>query len=179
MTLSVKPFCPLLKGDVANTRALSPSSLKYCRTVTQIFRLLNVFFTPGGSLLVSLQKQQFAGVHRAVPGIRPFPHTSWPIQPVDLRWHHSLGAWSKVFTFMIWMGTFSGNDLNILCIGCPSKLCSCVLNSKEPNQQRVKRWAFGIDEVLKDPVGREQFLKFLESEFSSENLRCDEAHLFP
>ncbi|XP_044304474.1 regulator of G-protein signaling 7 isoform X11 [Varanus komodoensis] len=43
--------------------------------------------------------------------------------------------------------------------------------SKEPNQQRVKRWGFGMDEALKDPVGREQFLKFLESEFSSENLR--------
>ncbi|KAM6951903.1 regulator of G-protein signaling 7 isoform 1-T1 [Aplochiton taeniatus] len=43
--------------------------------------------------------------------------------------------------------------------------------SKEPGQQRVRRWAFGISEVLKDPVGREQFLKFLESEFSSENLR--------
>ncbi|XP_039995238.1 regulator of G-protein signaling 7a isoform X5 [Xiphias gladius] len=48
---------------------------------------------------------------------------------------------------------------------------SKVAESKEPGQQRVKRWAFGIDEVLKDPVGREQFLKFLESEFSSENLR--------
>jgi regulator of G-protein signaling len=45
------------------------------------------------------------------------------------------------------------------------------LPSKEPGQQRVKRWAFGINEVLKDQVGREQFLKFLESEFSSENLR--------
>uniref|UniRef100_A0A674BC35 Regulator of G protein signaling 7 n=1 Tax=Salmo trutta TaxID=8032 RepID=A0A674BC35_SALTR len=43
--------------------------------------------------------------------------------------------------------------------------------SKEPGQQRVKRWGFGINEVLKDPVGRDQFLKFLESEFSSENLR--------
>ncbi|XP_067226226.1 regulator of G-protein signaling 7 isoform X2 [Chanodichthys erythropterus] len=43
--------------------------------------------------------------------------------------------------------------------------------SKEPGQQRVKRWGFGFNEVLKDPVGREQFLKFLESEFSSENLR--------
>ncbi|ELW70928.1 Regulator of G-protein signaling 7 [Tupaia chinensis] len=42
--------------------------------------------------------------------------------------------------------------------------------SKEPSQQRVKRWGFGMDEALKDPVGREQFLKFLESEFSSENL---------
>ncbi|XP_073465800.1 regulator of G-protein signaling 6 isoform X2 [Aquarana catesbeiana] len=43
--------------------------------------------------------------------------------------------------------------------------------SKEPSQQRVKRWGFSLDEVLKDPVGREQFLRFLESEFSSENLR--------
>ncbi|XP_032072211.1 regulator of G-protein signaling 7 isoform X8 [Thamnophis elegans] len=43
--------------------------------------------------------------------------------------------------------------------------------SKEPSQQRVKRWGFGMDEALKDPVGREQFLKYLESEFSSENLR--------
>ncbi|XP_026141415.1 regulator of G-protein signaling 7-like isoform X2 [Carassius auratus] len=43
--------------------------------------------------------------------------------------------------------------------------------SKEPGQTRVRRWGFGIDEVLKDQVGREQFLKFLESEFSSENLR--------
>ncbi|KAJ6667226.1 hypothetical protein lerEdw1_017204, partial [Lerista edwardsae] len=43
--------------------------------------------------------------------------------------------------------------------------------SKEPTQHRVKRWGFSIDEVLKDPVGRDQFLRFLESEFSSENLR--------
>uniref|UniRef100_A0A8C2FRU1 Regulator of G protein signaling 7a n=1 Tax=Cyprinus carpio TaxID=7962 RepID=A0A8C2FRU1_CYPCA len=42
---------------------------------------------------------------------------------------------------------------------------------KEPGQTRVRRWGFVINEVLKDPVGREQFLKFLESEFSSENLR--------
>ncbi|XP_074076542.1 regulator of G-protein signaling 7 isoform X5 [Macrotis lagotis] len=48
---------------------------------------------------------------------------------------------------------------------------SKVADSKEPGQQRVKRWGFGMDEALKDPVGREQFLKFLESEFSSENLR--------
>ncbi|XP_042530331.1 regulator of G-protein signaling 7 isoform X4 [Dipodomys spectabilis] len=48
---------------------------------------------------------------------------------------------------------------------------SKVADSKEPSQQRVKRWGFGMDEALKDSVGREQFLKFLESEFSSENLR--------
>ncbi|XP_066550423.1 regulator of G-protein signaling 6 isoform X2 [Amia ocellicauda] len=43
--------------------------------------------------------------------------------------------------------------------------------SKEPSQARVKRWGFSLEEALKDPVGRDQFLKFLESEFSSENLR--------
>uniref|UniRef100_A0A673LBQ9 Regulator of G-protein signaling 7-like n=1 Tax=Sinocyclocheilus rhinocerous TaxID=307959 RepID=A0A673LBQ9_9TELE len=46
-----------------------------------------------------------------------------------------------------------------------------VFSVKEAGQQRVKRWGFCFDEVLKDPVGREQFLRFLESEFSSENLR--------
>ncbi|XP_069065051.1 regulator of G-protein signaling 6 isoform X2 [Pleurodeles waltl] len=43
--------------------------------------------------------------------------------------------------------------------------------SKEPGVQRVKRWGFSMDEMLKDPMGRDQFLRFLESEFSSENLR--------
>uniref|UniRef100_A0AAY4BHF3 Regulator of G protein signaling 6 n=1 Tax=Denticeps clupeoides TaxID=299321 RepID=A0AAY4BHF3_9TELE len=43
--------------------------------------------------------------------------------------------------------------------------------SKDPNQHRVKKWGFSLDEALRDPAGREQFLKFLESEFSSENLR--------
>uniref|UniRef100_A0A8C2WRE5 Regulator of G protein signaling 6 n=1 Tax=Cyclopterus lumpus TaxID=8103 RepID=A0A8C2WRE5_CYCLU len=43
--------------------------------------------------------------------------------------------------------------------------------SKEPGQQRVKKWGFSLEEALKDPAGQELFLKFLESEFSSENLR--------
>ncbi|XP_048865194.1 regulator of G-protein signaling 7-like isoform X2 [Brienomyrus brachyistius] len=43
--------------------------------------------------------------------------------------------------------------------------------SKDLNEKRVRRWGFGIHEVLKDPVGHERFFKFLESEFSSENLR--------
>ncbi|XP_041929015.1 regulator of G-protein signaling 6-like isoform X1 [Alosa sapidissima] len=45
------------------------------------------------------------------------------------------------------------------------------LETREPNQHRVKKWSFSLEEALKDPAGREQFLKFLESEFSSENLR--------
>eukprot|EP00064_Thunnus_orientalis_P003383 superscaffoldBa00000274_g3392 len=43
--------------------------------------------------------------------------------------------------------------------------------SRDPGQQRVKKWGFSLEEALKDPAGRDQFLKFLESEFSSENLR--------
>uniref|UniRef100_A0A4W3IWX9 Regulator of G protein signaling 7a n=1 Tax=Callorhinchus milii TaxID=7868 RepID=A0A4W3IWX9_CALMI len=56
-------------------------------------------------------------------------------------------------------------------VDCVTKNDSPSAFSKEPYTQRVKRWGFCIDEVLKDPVGREQFLKFVESEFSSENLR--------
>uniref|UniRef100_A0A672FVR6 Regulator of G protein signaling 6 n=1 Tax=Salarias fasciatus TaxID=181472 RepID=A0A672FVR6_SALFA len=44
-------------------------------------------------------------------------------------------------------------------------------SSKEPSQQRVKKWGFSLEEALKDPAGQDLFLKFLESEFSSENLR--------
>ncbi|XP_062295673.1 regulator of G-protein signaling 6-like isoform X2 [Scomber scombrus] len=43
--------------------------------------------------------------------------------------------------------------------------------SRDPSQQRVKKWGFSLEEALKDPAGRDQFLRFLESEFSSENLR--------
>ena len=71
-----------------------------------------------------------------------------------------MDAWTRCYFFEI--GWVCGLHTSYLC----ASFCS-----KEPGQQRVKRWAFGIDEVLKDPVGREQFLKFLESEFSSENLR--------
>uniref|UniRef100_A0A6Q2Y418 Regulator of G protein signaling 6 n=1 Tax=Esox lucius TaxID=8010 RepID=A0A6Q2Y418_ESOLU len=43
--------------------------------------------------------------------------------------------------------------------------------SNDPGQQRVRKWGFSLEETLKDPAGRDQFLKFLESEFSSENLQ--------
>uniref|UniRef100_A0A8C6V1M0 Regulator of G protein signaling 6 n=1 Tax=Neogobius melanostomus TaxID=47308 RepID=A0A8C6V1M0_9GOBI len=48
---------------------------------------------------------------------------------------------------------------------------SKVADSKEPSQQRVKKWGFALEEALKDPLGQDLFLRFLESEFSSENLR--------
>jgi regulator of G-protein signaling len=37
--------------------------------------------------------------------------------------------------------------------------------------KRVKRWSFSLRELLIDPAGREQFKKFLDKEFSGENLK--------
>jgi regulator of G-protein signaling len=42
---------------------------------------------------------------------------------------------------------------------------------KDISAKRVKRWAFSIHELLKDPAGKEHFIKFLGKEFSDENLR--------
>lgn len=37
--------------------------------------------------------------------------------------------------------------------------------------RRVKRWAQSFDELLSDAIGRECFMKFLEKEYSGENLK--------
>ncbi|GAB6032314.1 Regulator of G-protein signaling 7 [Chamberlinius hualienensis] len=47
--------------------------------------------------------------------------------------------------------------------------------NKEISSRRVRRWAFSLLELLKDSVGREQFVKFLDKEFSGENLKFWEA----
>jgi len=44
-------------------------------------------------------------------------------------------------------------------------------HSKEVPVRRVKRWAFSLRELLNDGIGREQFTKFLEKEYSGENLK--------
>ncbi|KAJ8675442.1 hypothetical protein QAD02_011228 [Eretmocerus hayati] len=46
---------------------------------------------------------------------------------------------------------------------------------REVSARRVKRWAFSLKELLQDPVGREQFIRFLDKEFSGENLKFWEA----
>ncbi|KAG8185885.1 hypothetical protein JTE90_028888 [Oedothorax gibbosus] len=43
--------------------------------------------------------------------------------------------------------------------------------TKDIPARRVRRWAISLNELLKDPAGREQFFKFLEKEFSAENLK--------
>uniref|UniRef100_A0A182NI78 Regulator of G-protein signaling 7 n=1 Tax=Anopheles dirus TaxID=7168 RepID=A0A182NI78_9DIPT len=43
--------------------------------------------------------------------------------------------------------------------------------AKDVSLKRVKRWGFSLRELLNDPVGREQFSKFLDKEFSGENLK--------
>ncbi|KAG6802651.1 regulator of G-protein signaling 7 [Apis mellifera caucasica] len=47
--------------------------------------------------------------------------------------------------------------------------------AKEISTRRVKRWGFSLQELLQDPIGREQFIRFLDKEFSSENLKFWEA----
>lgn len=47
--------------------------------------------------------------------------------------------------------------------------------AKEISARRVKRWAFSLKELLQDPVGRDHFVKFLDKEFSGENLKFWEA----
>ncbi|XP_015118882.1 regulator of G-protein signaling 7 isoform X2 [Diachasma alloeum] len=47
--------------------------------------------------------------------------------------------------------------------------------AKDVSARRVKRWGFSLQELLQDPIGREQFVKFLEMEYSSENLKFWEA----
>lgn len=42
--------------------------------------------------------------------------------------------------------------------------------TKDVHCRRVRRWAFCLKELLNDPAGREQFHRFLEKEFSAENL---------
>ncbi|XP_065052085.1 regulator of G-protein signaling 7-like isoform X2 [Rhopilema esculentum] len=40
-----------------------------------------------------------------------------------------------------------------------------------PPQKQVRRWCFSLDDLLSDPQGTMIFLKYLEKEFSAENLR--------
>jgi regulator of G-protein signaling len=50
-----------------------------------------------------------------------------------------------------------------------------VGSSKDISSRRIKRWSFSVNELLKDPIGRDQFWKFLDKEYSCENLRFYEA----
>ncbi|GBO31868.1 Regulator of G-protein signaling 7 [Araneus ventricosus] len=53
----------------------------------------------------------------------------------------------------------------------PGTIPAWKIRCKDIPARRVRRWAFSLKELLKDPAGREQFFKFLEKEFSAENLK--------
>ncbi|VDP11487.1 unnamed protein product [Soboliphyme baturini] len=44
-------------------------------------------------------------------------------------------------------------------------------NAEIPSEQRVRRWGFSIQELIRDPIGRQVLETFLESEFSQENIK--------
>jgi regulator of G-protein signaling len=41
----------------------------------------------------------------------------------------------------------------------------------QPTQLRVKKWSFSFRELLADPTGVREFMKFCEVEYSVENLK--------
>ena len=65
--------------------------------------------------------------------------------------------------------TFHSNtsQLDFLNLGA----CFMPSHRKDIPQRRVKRWSFSVRELLKDTAGREHFRRFLEKEFSAENLK--------
>lgn len=79
------------------------------------------------------------------------------------------GTWRPGSTSNLRRWDLSASPLELEIFSSP--LHPSCLSSRDPSQQRVKKWGFSLEEALKDPAGRDQFLKFLESEFSSENLR--------
>ncbi|KAH3854989.1 hypothetical protein DPMN_097549, partial [Dreissena polymorpha] len=46
-----------------------------------------------------------------------------------------------------------------------------TMSARDIPLRRVKRWAFSVEELMKDPAGKDQFSKFLDKEFSGENLK--------
>ncbi len=53
-----------------------------------------------------------------------------------------------------------------------------MFSGKHPFPRRVRKWSLNLNELLKDTAGEREFYKFLEAEFSEENLKfklaCDE-----
>lgn len=52
-----------------------------------------------------------------------------------------------------------------------SELWEYESQTKEVHGRRVRKWAFSLRELLADPAGRQQFERFLDKEFSAENLK--------
>lgn len=69
-----------------------------------------------------------------------------------------------VFILLLFKLTAANSEFYNFCL-------KLVFHRKDIPQRRVRRWGFSIHELLKDQSGRELFRRFLEREFSSENLR--------
>lgn len=57
-------------------------------------------------------------------------------------------------------------DVHVPCV----KKIPPFFRVETPTERRVKRWAFGLGELLSDPAGLREFKLFLDKEFSSENI---------
>ena len=49
------------------------------------------------------------------------------------------------------------------------RIC-CIFRVENPTQLRVRRWSFNCKELLSDPTGVREFMKFCKADFSTESL---------
>ncbi|CDW55564.1 regulator of g protein signaling [Trichuris trichiura] len=77
-------------------------------------------------------------------------------------------------TLVSWCGQFANYDPILT---PPRDPANPWLNANKyiqvsfPTERRVRRWGFSIQELIKDPIGRQVLETFLESEFSQENIK--------
>ncbi|UYV70541.1 RGS7 [Cordylochernes scorpioides] len=100
---------------------------------------------------VRMAALQVPGLLRPVPGIRPVHRGARALQ--------SLGVGQRRV-----LGDGETDPISV-------EFWEIEKQTKDVPPRRVKRWAFSLKELLRDPAGREQFFKFLEKEFSAENLK--------
>ncbi|XP_046918006.1 regulator of G-protein signaling 7-like isoform X2 [Dermatophagoides farinae] len=78
--------------------------------------------------------------------------------------------WAEYDPFVTPLEPSKGTPLNPWISDSP-EFWEMERQTKDVPCRRVRRWAFSLKELLKDAAGREQFFKFLEKEFSAENLK--------
>ncbi|KHJ47332.1 regulator of G protein signaling domain protein [Trichuris suis] len=83
-------------------------------------------------------------------------------------------------TLVSWCGQFANYDpmltpprdpANPWVVDDPTLWQLNANNVEVPTERRVRRWGFSIQELIKDPIGRQVLETFLVSEFSQENIK--------
>lgn len=131
---------------------------------------------------------QFCEIQRAVPEPRSHYARLSSQQPLDLWWHHALDnertsvrenthtvvtkTWVLIFrqllTKFVPTGKWTQHVLYAWDVLRLSLCCVSVSRVPTPTRLRVERWSFSFMELLNDPMGMQEFMTYLEKEFSGE-----------